>query len=181
MRLIVCAAELAEAAACAQGPSHMLALVSPGQAAPTPPPGVAHLRLEMNDVAARRPGLTAPSRQQVAELLAFADAWSGERPLLIHCFAGVSRSPAAALAIASQRRPDLPELALAQALRLASPEATPNAMILDWADALLGRDRRLAAAGRAIGRGREWMQPCAFDWRVQPSSRACSDVGVQSP
>jgi predicted protein tyrosine phosphatase len=121
----------------------------------------------MNDVAEPAPGLVAPDAAQIAQLLAFARSWSGERPFLVHCLAGVSRSPAAALAIACQHRPDLDEAVLAQALRTASPQATPNPLMLALADGLLDRAGRLVAAGRAIGRGSAWDRGRAFDLFAQ--------------
>ena len=41
--------------------------------------------------------MIAPSRQQIEELIAFARAWGGKQGLLVHCRAGSSRSPAAAM------------------------------------------------------------------------------------
>ncbi|MFZ0528573.1 MAG: protein tyrosine phosphatase, partial [Xanthobacteraceae bacterium] len=42
---------------------------------------------------------------------------------------------------------------IAQALRRASPTATPNRRIVSIADRLLGRDGRMIAAIETIGRG----------------------------
>ena len=42
---------------------------------------------------------------------------------------------------------------IAQALRRASPTATPNIRIVSLADRLLGRDGRMVAAIETIGRG----------------------------
>ena len=45
------------------------------------------------------------------------------------------------------------ETAIAQALRRASPTATPNIRIVSLADRLLGRNGRMVAAVETIGRG----------------------------
>ncbi len=56
--------------------------------------------------------------------------------------------PASARSIRSVTR-----IGIAQALRRASPTATPNIRIVSLADRLLGRDGRMVAAIETIGRG----------------------------
>lgn len=114
------------------------------------------LDLRLHDIAEPRPGLVAPSRADVASLLAFGESWDGSRPLLVHCRMGISRSTAAALILAAGARPRLDEVALSAALRLAAPCATPNPLMIALADELLGRSGRLVAAVREIGRGADY-------------------------
>jgi predicted protein tyrosine phosphatase len=130
--------------------------------APTPPAGVAHLTQRFHDIAEPRPDLIAPGRAMIAELLAFGAAWTEPAPLLIHCWMGISRSPAAALALACAARPELEEMLIAEALRRASPSATPNPLIVALADDLLGRQGRLIAAAAAIGRGADAARGAPF-------------------
>ncbi len=135
--------------------SHIVSLASPG-AEPVP---IAHhgpvLRLAFNDIDGPRDGLVEPAAAHVTALLDFAEGWDGSRPLLVHCWAGVSRSPAAAYILACARRPRGDEAALARALRSAAPFATPNARMVALADDLLGRGGAMSAAIRGIGRGAE--------------------------
>ena len=113
-----------------------------------------HLTLGMNDISFKGTGdLVAPDETHVQALIDFAALWSQETPLLIHCWMGVSRSPAAALIAALSLAPDESEEELANRLRTASPFATPNARLIEIGDALLGRGGRLITAVRAIGRG----------------------------
>jgi predicted protein tyrosine phosphatase len=166
MRLVVCPADAVADLCRSRRPSHLLSLRSPGRPAPDLPAGLApahRLCLAAHDVAEPAAGLVAPDADFLARMLAFARSWPGDRPLLVHCAAGVSRSPAAALAIACQRRSDLAELVIAQALRAAAPQATPNPLILALADDALGRAGRLAAAGQAIGRGAEFAGAAPFE------------------
>jgi predicted protein tyrosine phosphatase len=72
--------------------------------------------------------------------------------MVVHCFAGVSRSSAAALAIACERNPDAPELEIALTLRRLAPHAYPNRRITALADEMLGRRGRLIDAVEAMGR-----------------------------
>jgi len=55
-----------------------------------------HLRLAMNDICEPQPGLVIPCESHVSDLIRFALAWDRKAPLLIHCWAGISRSTAAA-------------------------------------------------------------------------------------
>ena len=68
-----------------------------------------------------------------------------QRALLIHCWAGISRSSAAAYAIACDRNPGF-ERDIAIELRRRSPSATPNRLMVRLADDLLQRDGRMVEA-----------------------------------
>jgi predicted protein tyrosine phosphatase len=113
-----------------------------------------HLLLNMNDITFKGTGnLVAPDEKHVRGIIDFADSWDQTAPLLVHCWMGVSRSPAAALVAALSLVPDQDEVALAQRLRVASPFATPNMRIIEIGDEILGRKGRLIAAVKGIGRG----------------------------
>ena len=116
-----------------------------------------HLKLGVNDVANPARGLVHPQEEHVAAIIDFARSWDQSAPLLVHCWYGVSRSPAAALIAALAVRPDLDEAELARDLRTASPQATPNTRLIEIADGLLGREGRLIEAVRVIGRGAEFV------------------------
>lgn len=125
-------------------------------------PAERRLLLASHDVVEALEGYQAPSRADVAALLAFARGWEGARPMLVHCWAGVSRSTAAAYVVACARSGGS-EAALARALRRASPGATPNPLIVAHADALLGRNGRMIAAITEIGRGAEVFLGAPFE------------------
>lgn len=113
-----------------------------------------HLLLDMNDITfAGHAGLIAPQEAHVEEIVAFARQWDRSAPLLVHCWMGVSRSPAAAAIVALAVEPDQDEMELAVRLRAASPFATPNSRLVAIGDAALSRGGRLVAAIKAIGRG----------------------------
>jgi predicted protein tyrosine phosphatase len=122
-----------------------------------------HLSIMVNDIAfAGKDGLIAPQEAHVSEIIAFARSWDQTSPLLIHCWMGVSRSPAAALIAALAANPDLDDAELAASLRLASPQATPNARLVEIGDATLGRGGHLVAAVKAIGRGADYQGDAPF-------------------
>jgi predicted protein tyrosine phosphatase len=113
-----------------------------------------HLLLNMNDISFAGTGdLIAPQETHVRAIIDFATGWDQSAPLLIHCWMGVSRSPAAALIAALAIRPEEDDLVLVRRLRASSPFATPNARLIAIGDDLLGRRGRLVAAVKEIGRG----------------------------
>ncbi|MDR6431417.1 tyrosine phosphatase family protein [Brucella pseudogrignonensis] len=134
-------------------PSHIVTLSS--HALPVLPGEAQRLSLLFNDITEPRDGLTMPDESHVKALLEFTIKWDRAKPLLIHCYAGVSRSIASAYIVALALDPMLGETALAQKLRELSPSATPNMRLIALADDMLGRDGRMVAAIKAIGRGQE--------------------------
>ena len=114
-----------------------------------------HLRLRLDDISVPLEGYTIPAEEHIAEPLTFVRSWDRAAPLVIHCYAGVSRSTAGAFVSACALNPRRAEAEIAQDIRRLSPTATPNARIVALADQMLGRDGRMVAAIEAIGRGVE--------------------------
>ena len=112
-----------------------------------------HLWLRLHDISAPIDGYIAPGEEHVAELISFVRGWDRRAPLVVHCFAGISRSTASAFTAVCALNPQRGEAGIAQALRRASPTATPNIRIVSLADRLLCRDGRMIAAIETIGRG----------------------------
>lgn len=154
---------LAEAAT-AHEASHLVTLINSGTPV-TRPASIAadnHLFLGFNDIVEPVSGLTPPGEHHVRELLDFTGEWDRAAPILIHCFAGISRSTAAAYITALALNPTLDEEALAQSLRAAAPSATPNARMVAIADTVLERDGRMVKAIAGIGRGADAFEGTPF-------------------
>ena len=137
----------------ARRPSHLISLLSPEELIPTPR-GFAperHLRLGVHDIAEPMAGLVAPDAAMVEQVLEFARDWDAAAPMLVHCWAGISRSTASAFAIACERDPRGDELEIALAMRRASPSAFPNRRIVALADDILARQGRMLEAVEAMG------------------------------
>ncbi len=135
--------------------SHLVTLIN-GETLIDTPPSIdkgRHLRLSMNDICEPRDGLVVPHEDHVADLIRFALDWDQKAPLLIHCWAGISRSTAAAFISLCALNPDTDEHALARALRRASPTAYPNRRLVALADGVLSRQGRMTKAVEHIGRG----------------------------
>lgn len=125
-----------------------------------------HLILSMHDIAEAREGMTLPGEEHVQSLLDFAGQWDRSRPLVVNCYAGISRSTASAYIIAAALAPSRDEAELARTLRARSPSATPNPRLIAIADQLLGRDGRMISAIAAIGRGAEAFEGTPFVLRI---------------
>lgn len=139
----------------ATGASHLLTLVNVGTPMERPAVIAAenHAVVGVSDIAAPMDGHVLPAEEHVAAILAFVHGWPREKPLVIHCYAGISRSTAAAYIAACALAPERDEGAVADALRAASPSATPNRLFVEIADRMLGREGRMVAAIGRIGRG----------------------------
>jgi predicted protein tyrosine phosphatase len=112
-----------------------------------------HLRVSMDDINMPADGMTHPSAAHVETLMTFVRRWDRAAPLVVHCYAGISRSTATAFAAACALNPNRSELAIARLIRDASPSAWPNKLIVSHADALLGRNGRMVQAIEEIGPG----------------------------
>ncbi len=142
----------------------MLTLATAGHASARPEgvPAERHLTLTLSDIAAPLAGHVLPAQTHVRDMIGFAQRWDRGAPLLIHCYAGVSRSTAAAFVIACAMRPKQPEAEIANEIRRLSPTATPNPRIVALGDLELGRNGRMIAAIAALGRGAECFEGVPF-------------------
>ncbi|MDQ0506987.1 tyrosine phosphatase family protein [Xanthobacter agilis] len=158
----------------ATGARHVISLIN-GDTVFTRPSNVDptnHLFLGLNDIVEEMAGMVVPAEHHMHELFDFVHGWPRQTPLVIHCFAGISRSTAAAYAALCALLPDENEVELARRLRRASPTATPNPRIVALADAALGRQGRMVAAISTIGRGRDAFEGEPFCLPVSAGERA---------
>ena len=133
-------------------------------------PGLAatgdHLKLTMHDIAMPVDGMKPPGSKQVEELISFIGSWDRQKPMLVHCWAGISRSTASAFIAQCILNPEKSETTLARELRDLSPSATPNPLIIAHGDAILGRGGRMGDAIEEIGRGENAFEGNVFEWEV---------------
>ena len=148
--------------------SHVVTMLAPD----TPydaPRGIAterHLRLYFHDIVQHMDGHVPPKAADAERLIAFLQGWDREKPMLIHCWAGISRSTAAAYTALCLFRPQADEEELAWELRDASPSATPNRLIVSFTDHILGRDGRMVKAIEKIGRGADAFEGTPFKLKL---------------
>ncbi len=132
-------------------PGYLVSIIQQAFQPETPPEIKAerHLRLDVHDISHPEPGSILPGHTHVEELIDFIHGWPADESLMVHCYAGVSRSSASALIAHYMKCGD--EYASAQALREAAPHASPNRRIIALADDILGCEGRLIEAREAMG------------------------------
>ena len=150
------------------GARHIVTLINRDTPVARPPIVEAgnHLFVGIRDICEPMEGMICPSEEHVGELLAFVGRWDRRAPLVVHCYAGISRSTAAAFSAYCAVRPDLDEAAIAARLRSRSPSATPNVRLVAVADAMLKRDGRMVRAVESIGRGVDAFEGSVFSLRL---------------
>ena len=112
-----------------------------------------HLKISMDDITEQMDGFVAPSDSHIEQVLNFVRGWDRSAPLVVHCYAGISRSTASAFAAVCMLNPHRDEISIARQLRAASPIASPNRLIVSLADRALGRDGRMLRALDEMGPG----------------------------
>jgi predicted protein tyrosine phosphatase len=150
------------------GAEFMLSLLAEGTALNRPGSIHAdrHLYISMHDIAEPQQGMTLPGEEHIRSVLDFARAWDRRKPLLVHCYAGISRSTASAYLIAAALAPNRSEGELASTLRKLSPSATPNPRMIALADKMLGRNSRMINAVQSIGRGADAYEGEPFAFKI---------------
>jgi predicted protein tyrosine phosphatase len=112
-----------------------------------------HLILGMDDICEPLEGYICPAEEHITDLLGFVRGWDRAAPLVVHCYAGISRSTAGAFITACALNPKRDEATIAWSMRRASAIAMPNRRLVALADRMLDRDGRMIAAVEAIGAG----------------------------
>jgi len=112
-----------------------------------------HLKVQMDDITEQIEGFVAPSASHIDRVLTFVRNWDRSAPLVVHCYAGISRSTASAFAAVCALNPHRDEISIARQIRAASPIAQPNRLIVSLADKALGREGRMLHALDEMGPG----------------------------
>ena len=149
----VCSLSRVAATVAASEASHLVTLLNTTVKRPRTIPAEKHLHLGIADIVGPVKGMTEPAEDHIHQLLAFIGEWDRANPMVMHCFAGISRSTAGAFIALCHLLRDGSEENVAQRLRAASPVATPNPRMIELADNLMGRDGRMIGAVAGIGLG----------------------------
>src|SRR5882672_749693 len=153
-RLLVAPLSSLPDALAAHAPSHLVSLLSPEHMIRTPDgfPQAMHLKLGVNDIVDPAAGTAPPGRAHIDALLSISRGWDARRPMVIHCWAGISRSMASAYTILCDRLGPGREIEIARAMRHRAAHAQPNRLLVRHADEALGRDGRMIAALDCMGK-----------------------------
>ena len=112
-----------------------------------------HLRVQVDDITEHMEGFVAPNDSHIEQVLNFVRGWDRSAPMVVHCYAGISRSTASAFAAVCMLNPHRDEISIARQIRAASPIASPNRLMVSLADKALGRDGRMLRALDEMGPG----------------------------
>jgi predicted protein tyrosine phosphatase len=107
----------------------------------------------MDDITEQMDGFVAPSDHHIEKVLSFVRNWDRSAPMVVHCYAGISRSTASAFAAACALNPHRDEIEIARQIRARSAIASPNRLIVSLADRALGREGRMLRALDEMGPG----------------------------
>jgi len=121
-----------------------------------------HLVLAVDDIAMPMEGYTVPAQEHLERLIDFVGLWDRAAPMVVHCYAGISRSTAGAYVAACALNPARDEQQIAWDIRRASRTAQPNVAIVSIADRLLKRQGRMVRAVETIGPGQAAMEGDPF-------------------
>lgn len=152
---------------------------------PATPPGFdpnLHLKLAMSDAAAKDVAGRDAMARQIGRLIDFAKIWDRRGPLVVHCFSGLNRSPAAAFIVLCALNPETPEPLIALLLRQASDTAAPHRQMVAVADTMLGRHGRMTGALDVIGPGVPTAEAKPFTLAATIASESSpASPGAESP
>jgi len=129
--------------------SHILSALDPGDHIKAPTFIKDHLLLNFDDIE-DTDSKYSPKPEHVAEILEWTHALKDSDRLLIHCWAGISRSTALALAVWIQKHGKDYDAA-AKWLKETRPIACPNRLIAGYADEILGCDGELHRIADEVG------------------------------
>lgn len=155
MSIWICSLAAAPQIALQVRPSRIVSLLSPYDTFPSFE-GVGpdlHLTVPIHDIVEDIGDWRAPDVSDAESVIRFVESWDRAAPMLIHCWAGISRSTASAFITACLHNPGADEEEIALAIRKSSVTASPNRRLVAHADALLGRSGRMVRAVERIGRG----------------------------
>nr|WP_306268491.1 protein-tyrosine phosphatase family protein [Pararhizobium sp. IMCC3301] len=166
--IYVCSLDKLENTARESRASHVATLINSDTLVTRPPLVRAddHLFLGFNDIIEPLSGMTLAGEDHIRSFIRFVERWDQRAPLIVHCWAGVSRSTAGAMIATCLLRPDMDETSIAKTIRQRSPEATPNKRLVALADDILGRNGRMLDAVTGIGRGVDCYEGSVFHLKI---------------
>ena len=106
--ILVCSLKDLETVCDSVQPSHVISVIDPGYAPETPKGVKHHLKLGFDDIVDVKPEnqifrlnvetypQLPPNEYHINSIIEFTDTWNPKRPIVIHCWCGVSRSMATA-------------------------------------------------------------------------------------
>jgi predicted protein tyrosine phosphatase len=106
------------------------------------------LELQFDDVTFESRFYKAPTHEDIEAILELGKKLNADSKLLVHCHAGISRSPAVATLILLQMYPDQTADQIFDRVREIRPIIYPNRLILELGGRILNREEEILSAFR---------------------------------
>jgi predicted protein tyrosine phosphatase len=103
-----------------------------------------------HDTSTEEPGRRAPAEDDLRRILAFVANLEPEARILIHCWAGISRSTAVGYAVLCQSMGPGRETECIESILAIRPQAFPNTLIIALADRILERKGAMLQASEKL-------------------------------
>ncbi|MFQ3361186.1 MAG: tyrosine phosphatase family protein [Alphaproteobacteria bacterium] len=152
MKIVISPLSLANKMIDKYNANYIISILSPGESFPIFE-GIKdtnHLKLSFNDITSPRKNLIQPSLGHVKNIISFTKKCTKNDTLLIHCYAGISRSTAAALIVYCYYKKDLRADLMATELMSLSPSANPNSLLLKLGDHIIGSSNILSECHKIL-------------------------------
>jgi len=136
--------------------SHAISILDPDAPVPDELADAAALQkleLRFHDIINERQGMQCPRPEHIERLLGFVRLLPREAAgvhLLVHCHAGFSRSPAAAILVLASTCPHMSAAQIVEEMKRIRADAWPNLRMLEIGDTLLRRRGSLIEAARRL-------------------------------
>lgn len=134
-------------------PQWLVSIVDPATTFEIPTSNAKRLLIEHHDISVPIDGYVPPNDTHIRALIEFGARRHEHDCLLVHCQQGRSRSASATLIFLAQSSPGR-EVEVAKMLRAAALHCTPNRLMVEIADRLLGCSGRLIDGLDAMGEPR---------------------------
>ena len=139
--ILVCSLKDLETVCESVQPSHVISVIDPGYAPETPKGVKHHLKLGFDDIIEVKPEnqifrlnvetypQLPPNEYHINSIIDFTDTWNPKRPIVIHCWCGVSRSMATATYLMCKKNIKDIDTNI-KYIRTIAPHANPNKLLI---------------------------------------------------
>ena len=155
--IIVCSLKDLESVCESVKPSHVISVIDPGYAPKTPSGVNQHLKLGFDDIIkvskdnhifrlnTNEVPQIPPNKSHTNSIIEFSDTWDQTKPIVIHCWCGVSRSMAAASYILCKA--DILNIQRnIRYIRSIAPHANPNRVLVNLFEEALNVGNKISEA-----------------------------------
>lgn len=155
--IIVCSLKDLESVCDSVKPSHVISVIDPGYAPETPIGVKYHLKLEFDDIIdvdtknqifrlnTKEIPQLPPNSSHSESVIEFTKNWNKEKPIVIHCWCGVSRSMATATYLMCKEQTSNIDKSI-RYIRSIAPHANPNKVLIKLFESSLDLDNQITRA-----------------------------------